>query len=195
MHYSVRRSCRLAIMLAAVCHCPVLALAGHTEDPPAATPAPAAEVAKPGNVSDAADLEAFFDTVLPLQMETRRIAGAEVSVVVGDRLVFAKGYGYADVDGRRKVDPDKTMFSIASITKLFTWTAVMQLFEEGKLDLDADVNKYLKDVQVPAAFDQPITLKNLMTHTPGFDDWVIGWFSHKAEDVRRPLAGSRQRPE
>jgi CubicO group peptidase (beta-lactamase class C family) len=118
MHYSARRSCRLAITLAAVCHFPVLALAGHTQDQPAATPAPAAEVAKPGNLSDAADLEAFFDSVLRLQMETRRIAGAVVSVVVGDRLVFAKGYGYADVDGRRKVDPDKTMFSIASITKL-----------------------------------------------------------------------------
>jgi CubicO group peptidase (beta-lactamase class C family) len=79
------------------------------------------------------------------------------------------------------------MFRIASISKLFTWTAVMQQFEEGKLDLDADVNIYLKDVQIPATFEQPITLKHLMAHTPGFDDWVIGLFGHKAEDVH-PLA-------
>jgi CubicO group peptidase (beta-lactamase class C family) len=188
MYYPARRSFRLALALAAVCRCSVPALAGHADDPPAATPAPAAEVAKPGNVSDAADLEAFFDGVLPVQMESRHIAGAVVAVVAGDRVVFAKGYGYADVEGRRKVDPDKTLFSIASITKLFTWTAVMQLAEEGKLDLEADVNKYLKDVQVPAAFDRPITLKDLMTHSPGFDDWVLGLFSHKAEDARRPLA-------
>jgi CubicO group peptidase (beta-lactamase class C family) len=188
MRYSARRSFRLALMLVAVCRCSIPALAGNSEKPPAATPAPAVEVAKPGNVSDAADLEAFFDGVIPVQMDTQHIAGAVVAVAAGDKVVFAKGYGYADVDGRRKVDPDKTMFPIASITKLFTWTAAMQLFEAGKLDLDADVNKYLKDLQVPAAFDRPITLKNLMTHTPGLDESVIGLFSRKAEDARRPLA-------
>src|SRR5262249_33670254 len=87
----------------------------------------------------------------------------------------------------RRVDPERTMFRIGSISKLFTWTAVMQQVEEGKLDLDADVNKYLKDVAIPATFDQPITLKHLMTHTPGFDDYVIGLFAHTADGVR-PLA-------
>jgi CubicO group peptidase (beta-lactamase class C family) len=122
-----------------------------------------------------------------VQLESKHIAGAVVTVVAGDKLVFSKGYGYADVDARQKVDPDQTLFRIASISKLFTWTAVMQQFEEGKLDLDADVNKYLKDVQIPATFEQPITLKHLMTHTPGFDDWVVGLFAHKVEDLR-PLA-------
>jgi CubicO group peptidase (beta-lactamase class C family) len=88
-----------------------------------ATPA----TGKAGNVADPADLEAFFDGVLPVQMESKHIGGAVVAVVVGDTLVFSKGYGYADIDARQKVDPDKTMFSVASITKLFTWTAVMQL--------------------------------------------------------------------
>jgi CubicO group peptidase (beta-lactamase class C family) len=140
-------------------------------DPPGkeATAAPGAAT-KPGNVSDPADLEAFFDGVLNVQLESKRIAGAVVAVVVGDKLVFSKGYGYADIAERKKVDPDRTLFRIASISKLFIWTAVMQQTEEGKLDLDADVNTYLKDIKIPPAFDQPITLKNLLTHTPGFDD-------------------------
>src|SRR5262249_23552359 len=100
-------------------------------------PAPEAAAAKPGNLSDAADLEAFFDGAVGVQLEAKPIAGAAVAVVVGDKLVFRKGYGYADIDARQKVDPDKTLFRIASITKLFTWTAVMQQYEEGKLDLDA----------------------------------------------------------
>jgi CubicO group peptidase (beta-lactamase class C family) len=137
--------------------------------------------------SDPADLEAFFDGVLNVQLETQHIAGAVVAVVVGDKVVFTKGYGYADVQARRKVDPERTMFRIASISKLFTWTAVMQRVEEGKLDLDADVNNYLTAVKIPATFEQPITLKHLLTHTPGFDDYVIGLFAHKPAGVR-PLA-------
>jgi CubicO group peptidase (beta-lactamase class C family) len=145
------------------------------------------QTAKSGKISDPGDLEAFFDGVVNVQMESKHIAGAVVAVVYGDKLVFSKGYGYADVEARRRVDPEKTLFRIGSISKLFTWTAVMQQVEEGKLDLDADVNKYLKDVAIPATFDQPITLKHLMTHTPGFDDYVIGLFAHTADGVR-PLA-------
>jgi CubicO group peptidase (beta-lactamase class C family) len=138
---------------------------------------------RPANISDPADLEAFFDGVIELQRESKHIAGAVVAVVVGDKLVFAKGYGYADIEARRKVDPEKTLFRIASISKLFTWTAVMQQVEDGKLDLDADVNTYLKEVKIPATFPQPITLKHLLTHTPGFEDHVIGLFAHKPEEV------------
>jgi CubicO group peptidase (beta-lactamase class C family) len=183
---SATLSLRILVAWAAVCLSSAIVYAAEA---PKIEATPAAEVAtaKPGKLGDAADLEAFFDGVLPVQMESKHIAGAVVAVVVGDKLVFSKGYGYADVDARQKVDPDKTMFRIASISKLFTWTAVMQQFEEGKLDLDADVNKYLKDVQVPAAFEQPITLKHLMAHTPGFEDWVIGLFGRKADDVQ-PLA-------
>jgi CubicO group peptidase (beta-lactamase class C family) len=149
--------------------------------------APAEPAPKPGNVSNPADLEAFFDGVVNVQLGSKHIAGAVVAVVVGDKVVFTKGYGYADIEARRRVDPEKTMFRIASISKLFTWTAVMQQVEEGKMDLDADVNKYLKDVKTPSTYEEPITLKNLLTHTPGFDDYVIGLFAHKAKEVG-PLA-------
>lgn len=157
-----------------------------TADTHASQPA-GAVTAGAGNVSDPADLEAFFDGALTVQMEGKRIAGAVVAVVVGEKVVFSKGYGYADLDARVKVDPEKTLFRVGSISKLFTWTAVMQQVEAGKLDLDADINKYLKDVQVPATFEQPITLKSLLTHTPGFDDSVTGLFAHTAAEVR-PLA-------
>jgi CubicO group peptidase (beta-lactamase class C family) len=143
-----------------------------------------ASTAKAADVADPRDLEAFFDGVINVQRDAKHIAGAVVAVVVGDKMVFAKGYGYADIENRRPVDPDKTMFRIASISKLFTWTAVMQQIEAGKVDLDTDVNKYLKDLQVPEAYGQPVTLKHLLTHTPGFDDPVIGLFARKAEDVR-----------
>jgi CubicO group peptidase (beta-lactamase class C family) len=147
----------------------------------------AEETKRGGNVANAADLEAFFDGAVAVQRESKHIAGATVAVVVGDKVVFTKGYGYADLEARRPVDPDKTPFRIGSISKLFTWTAVMQLVEEGKLDLDADVNSYLRDVKIPASFDQPVTLKNLLTHTPGFDDVVLGLFARNAEGMR-PLA-------
>jgi CubicO group peptidase (beta-lactamase class C family) len=175
---------RFLAVCVAICLCSLALIAAAP--PPAPTPAKAAPP-KAGDVSEARDLEAFFDGVVPVQLESKHIAGAVVVVVVGDRVVFSKGYGYADVEKRRKVDPNKTLFRIASISKLFTWTAVMQQVEEGKLDLNADVNKYLKDVQIPEAFGKPVTLKDILTHSPGFDDYVIGLFGRKPEDVR-PLA-------
>jgi CubicO group peptidase (beta-lactamase class C family) len=145
------------------------------------------EAKQGGKIADRADLEAFFDGAVAVQLESKHVAGAVVAVVVGDKVVFAKGYGYADVAERRKVDPDKTLFRVGSISKLFTWTAVMQLVEEGKLDLDADVNTYLKDVKVPSDFEQPVTLKSLLTHTPGFDDRLLGLFARSSDEVG-PLA-------
>ncbi|MFT3882952.1 MAG: serine hydrolase domain-containing protein [Gemmatales bacterium] len=143
------------------------------------------DVPKAGNITDAADLEAFFDGAMRVPMESKHIAGGVVAVVANGKVVFTKGYGYADIAARKPVDPETTMFRIASISKPFTWTAVMQQVEAGKLDLDADVNKYLKDVQIPATKEKPITLKNILTHTPGFEDHVIGLFAKEPD--KRPL--------
>ena len=85
------------------------------------------------------------------------------------RLFFAKGYGYSDVRHYTPVDAERSLFRIGSTSKLFTWTAVMQLVEQGKLDLDTDVNNYL-DFKIPATYPQPITLRHIMTHTPGFEE-------------------------
>src|SRR5258708_8016119 len=118
---------------------------------------------------DAADLGAFFDGILPLQLERADIAGACVLVMKDGKLLLQKGYGFADAKEQKPVDPATTIFRLASISKLFTWAAVMQLQDQGKLDLDTDVNNYL-DFKIRPAFDKPVTLRNLMTHTGGFEE-------------------------
>ena len=119
--------------------------------------------------TDPAELEAFLDEELGREMEKHHIAGAAVSVVKDGELFFAKGYGDADLENKIPVDSEQTIFHVGSVGKLFTWTAVMQLVEEGKLDLDEDINTYL-DFRIPDTYPQPITLKHLMTHTSGFED-------------------------
>src|SRR3972149_6305202 len=122
--------------------------------------------------TDPAELEAFLDDLFAQDLEEYHIAGAAVSVVKDGELFFAKGYGYADVENKIPVDPEQTIFRIGSVGKAITWTAVMQLVEQGKLDLDADINTYL-DFRIPATYPQPITLKHLMTHTSGIEDrWL-----------------------
>jgi CubicO group peptidase (beta-lactamase class C family) len=122
--------------------------------------------------TDAAEMEAFLDDLFTRQMEEYHIAGAAVAVVKDGQLFFAKGYGYADVENNIPVDAYQTVFATGSIGKVLTWTAVMQLAEQGKLDLDADVNTYL-DFRVPDTYPQPITLKHLMTHTSGFENRLL----------------------
>ncbi|MBS0417192.1 MAG: beta-lactamase family protein [Proteobacteria bacterium] len=120
---------------------------------------------------DKTDLESWLDGFLPYALETGDIAGGVVAVVKDGELLFAKGYGYSDVAAHKPVDPDRTLFRPGSVSKLFTWTAVMQMVEQGKLDLDKDINTYL-DFHIPDRPDGPITLRNIMTHTPGFEEQI-----------------------
>jgi CubicO group peptidase (beta-lactamase class C family) len=115
-------------------------------------------------------------------MDEHHIPGAVVVVVENGQVAFAKGYGYADLENQIPVDVDHTLFRPGSISKLFVFTAVMQLVEQGKLDLDADVNTYL-DFEIPATFPEPVTLKHLMSHTPGFEDRGIGLFGVNPEQM------------
>jgi CubicO group peptidase (beta-lactamase class C family) len=119
----------------------------------------------------AEDLEPFLDGLMPLLLARDDIAGAVVAVVKDGRPLLAKGYGYADVASRAPVRGDATLFNVASVTKLFTATAVMQLVEQGRLDLDRDVREYL-DFEIPRAFPGPVTLRRLLSHTGGFEDQV-----------------------
>jgi CubicO group peptidase (beta-lactamase class C family) len=132
--------------------------------------------------TDPAELEAFLDELMPKDMEARHIPGAAVAVVKDGKLFFAKGYGYADLANKIPVDPEQTVFKTGSVGKLFTWTAVMQLVEQGKLDLDADVNTYL-DFRIPATYPQPINLKHLLTHTAGFEELYFETFSWDADGL------------
>ncbi|HUF04407.1 MAG TPA: serine hydrolase [Aridibacter sp.] len=140
------------------------------------------EAPKPDDKLTAADLDAFFEGILPAQLERENIAGATVSVVKDGEVIFAKGFGYADVKARKPVDAEMTLFRPGSISKLFTWTAVMQLHEQGRLDLDKDVNEYL-DFKIPEAFGKPITMKHILSHTPGFEEAVKDLFKTQAGDL------------
>jgi len=126
----------------------------------------------------ATDVESFLDGIVPQQLAHSDIAGATIAVVKDGKLLFAKGYGYADVQNKKPASAQETLFRPGSISKLFTWTSIMQLYEQGKLDLDRDVNQYL-DFKIPDAFGKPITLKNIMTHTPGFEEQVKDLFDTK----------------
>jgi CubicO group peptidase (beta-lactamase class C family) len=120
---------------------------------------------------DPQDVAAWLDGYFELALRQYEIAGAAVVVVDAGQVLVEKGYGYADLDTHRRIDPKRTLLRTESISKLFTATAVMQLVEQRKIALDTDVNQYL-DFQLPPAFGQPITLRNLLTHTAGFAEAV-----------------------
>ncbi len=143
--------------------CAVFIPATAAIDYPAAT--------RPGDLSDPAEVEFFFDKTMPAVLSLYNVPGATVVVVKDGGLVLAKGYGYTDLDNQTKVMAERNLFRIGSITKLFTWTAVMQLVSEGTIDLDTDVNTYLVDFRIPDAYPgKPVTMRHLMTHTAGFED-------------------------
>lgn len=119
----------------------------------------------------AQDVEAWLDGFVPLALSRGSIAGAVVVVVKDGKILVQKGYGYSDLAKRTPVDPVNTLFRPGSVSKLFTWTAVMQLVEQGKIDLDADVNTYL-DFKIPPRNGKPITMRHIMTHTAGFEEQI-----------------------
>lgn len=114
-------------------------------------------------------LSDFVDGVLAEQIVKREVAGAVITVVHKGHVLFARGYGFADIDKRTAVDPQHTLFRPGSVSKLFTWTALMQQVEVGKVDLDAPVEQYL-DFKLPANQFKPIRVRDLMSHSAGFGD-------------------------
>ena len=127
-------------------------------------------VCRSASAQTSGDLETLLDPIFAERMEKLHIPGAVISVVKDGKIIFTKGYGVADVEKKNTVVADKTIFRIGSITKVFTATAVVQLADRGKIKLDDDVNKYLRGVQVPSTFSQPITFAHLLTHTSGLDE-------------------------
>lgn len=119
---------------------------------------------------DPAELELFCDQFFPAQMEKLHIPGVSLIVVQDGKVVVAKGYGYADLATDNPMSAAASVMRIGSVSKLFVATAVMQLVEQGKLDLDTDVNRYLTAFQLKDTFSQPVTLAQLLTHTAGFED-------------------------
>ena len=135
-----------------------------------ALPAYAAPAANPAASLDAKEAERFADAFFKREdVKALNVPGAVFVVVKGDKVLLEKGYGYADLKTKTPVDPRQTAFRIASISKVFTATAVMQLAEQGKIDLDKDVQSYLGDIPLKNKTSSPLTMKHLLTHTSGFD--------------------------
>ena len=148
---------KITSVLAALTAMLVLATAAQSAEPAAA------------HTLDRADLEAWLDGYVPYALQNGDIAGAVVVVVKDGKVLLEKGYGYSDVATKAPMDPVNTMVRPGSTSKLFTWTAVMQLVGQHKLDLDRDVNDYL-DFNIPHKFGKPITLRDLMNHRAGFEE-------------------------
>lgn len=146
-----------------------LAVAGTALAAPAPKPAASAPATE-------AALESFVDGVVLDAMGAEHIAGVAVTVVQGDRTILAKGYGLADVKTGRAVDPAQTLFRIGSLSKTFTWIALLNEVERGQVRLDAPVNDYLPDaLKIPdQGFKTPIRVIDLMSHSAGFEDTGIG---------------------
>jgi len=143
------------------------------------------------DVTDPEVVGAFVDGAVKPAMKEFHSPSGVVMVMKDGEIIFARGYGYIDVDKRIPVDPKTSLFRPGSISKLFTWVSVMQLVEQGKLDLDTDVNQYLKTFQIEDTFPgQPITLRHALTHTPGFEDGGLGYLITNDPDRIMPLAES-----
>ena len=152
-------------------------------------PVSSAYAASAADITDARALEAFVDGVVePLMAEGHSPSGTFALMKDGS-FVFSKGYGIQNTEENTPVDPNRTLFRPGSISKLFTWVAIMQLAERGEVDLDADINTYLTNFQIEDSWPgQPVTLRHCLTHTPGFEDGAFGYLI--VEDPKRtmPLA-------
>jgi CubicO group peptidase (beta-lactamase class C family) len=119
---------------------------------------------------DSKELESFLDSVICIKMKEYNIPGVLITVVKDDKLFLSKGYGYADVENKVRVDAKKTIVRAMSVSKPFTAMAVMKNVEMKKLDLDKDVNNYLTNFKIKLRYSQPVTLAQLLTHQAGFVD-------------------------
>lgn len=135
------------------------------------------------NAMPQGDIAESVDELMEEKVTEANIPNAAVSIVFDGEIIFEKGYGFADIESETPVNPETSLFRIGSISKLMTWTAVMQLVEQGKLDLDTDVNEYI-DFDIPTySGSTSITLRHLLTHTPGFEDYSNEIFTLEEENL------------
>lgn len=128
------------------------------------------------------DLNEWLDGFMGYALPDGDVAGAVVVIVKDGQILTQRGFGVADVASAKPVDPEQTLFRPGSVSKLVTWTAVMQQVEQGRIDLDGDVNQYL-DFTIPAYNGKPVTMRNLMTHTAGFEEQLKQLIVHDADDA------------
>jgi len=168
---------------------PATTTATTTAETPAPAPArhPSGARLAAGQPVDPAQLEAFIDGWVADAMAREHIAGTSVSVVQNGQVVMKKGYGFADLQRRRPVDPDKTLFRIGSISKTFTWILLMKEVEAGRIRLDRPINLYLPEKVRLTGKAREVTVGQLLDHTGGFEDRALGQLFEKDPRRVRPL--------
>ncbi|NEO07168.1 serine hydrolase domain-containing protein [Moorena sp. SIO3I8] len=165
------QSISLAILIVSVSVLPVFAQDVSNRDLPMVSTADDSQL----ELTKFHDIEEFSDNFFVNQITENNLTGAVFTLVKDDKIIFSKGYGYANLEDKIPVIPNKTLFRVGSVSKLVTSTAVMQLVEQGKLKLNQDINQYLKEFKIKTDQFKPITVDHLLTHTDGFDvAWVIG---------------------
>jgi CubicO group peptidase (beta-lactamase class C family) len=137
--------------------------------------------------TSADEIEAFVDPIIQEQMDEYDIPGVAIAIVQDGEIILSKGYGVVEDGSDVPIDPEVTIFDAGSVGKLFTATAVMQQVEAGNLDLDTDLNTYMSDVTIPDTYDEPITLRHALTHTPGFDERLFLGMIAPGPDEIQPL--------
>lgn len=135
----------------------------------------------------------FADSLLPETLNHFGGPGAVLVIVHAGEVVHLQGYGWADVAAEVPVDPEATVFRVASVTKLFTTLALLQQIAAGKLALDTDLRPHLDTLGLSLRFDAPVTPRHLLTHTTGFDNTDIADATWKVGEVQSPAAFLRAR--
>ncbi len=134
-------------------------------------------------LSDPAELEAFMDAYLGEQMAAHHIPGAVITVVKDGDVFFSKGYGYADLENKIPMDTEQTVLTTASLGKAFTAVGLLQLHEQGMIDLHDDIRPYITAYQLETNYDDSLTFANLLTHSDGFEARMIGVAAQTADDI------------
>jgi CubicO group peptidase (beta-lactamase class C family) len=124
-----------------------------------------------------------LDSIVPALMRRHDVPGLALTIVRGDRVLALRGWGLARVVDSARVDPDSTIFRVASVAKLFVATVVVQLADQGALDLRRDLDAYLDDWRVPARDGPALTLHHLLTQTGGFDERLVGYASPSRDSM------------
>ena len=135
------------------------------------------------DLDDEVEMENLILNILSDQYNEYNLVGVTYAVVKNDSILTSGGYGYSDYATLSPVDPNNTLFRLASISKTFTAIAILQLMEDGLIDLDTDVNNYLTAFKIAETYDEPITIRHLLTHTAGFEETIFSNVFISEEDM------------
>ncbi|UPK41543.1 beta-lactamase family protein [Paenibacillus pabuli] len=137
---------------------------------------------------DAVEVETFLDMFFAKEKIKQKASAVAISVVRKGQVLLSKGYGVEEQKSKSPVDAERTTFRIASISKVFTAAAAMQLIEQGKLSLQDDIEKYLDGYKITNPFQTPVTIEDLLTHSTGFESTQPSDASYLTDQSIKPIS-------